>query len=312
MIPICIKNFFKSLGFYFVPLGILSFFIVLTLAYSIPASINIVKSTFEEIANKVSAASFNWDHIQGVLMNKIFELSSKDPEALIALFTNQDSLVALLQEVAEEAFGISSISGEILDLLKACVTQLMEYVVLLIAMMLVGFFVGVVVLNLLIRSFLTHTNVFKALLMSVVEGIISVLLALLINNVNSVQDWVIILIFVAVLFGSLIFSLLESYLFYGIKKVPFKKVFNIKNIITLLVGDIIILILGISAVGLCFLANSLFVSLFIALPFVLLTTSVLGINASSYTSTLAKEGRILKRAERKALKEQEKAKQIAA
>lgn len=308
MIPTCIKNFFKSLGFYFVPLGILSFFTILTLAYIIPSSINVVKDTFQQIAVKVSSTSFDWDRIQGVLMNKVMELSQQDPTALIALLTTPDSLVALLREVAQEAFGLESLTNEIVQLLQDCVTQLMGYIILLIAMMVVGFFLGLVVLNLLVRSFLTHTNVFKALLMSIIEGIVGVLVLLVVNKIQNVQGWVLILISVAILLGSLAFSLLESYVFYGIKKVPFKKVFNIKNIITLLVGDIIIIALGIASVALCFLAKDLFIAIFIAIPFILLTTAVLRINAASYTSILAKEGKILKRAERKALKEAEKAK----
>ena len=309
MIPTCIKNFFKSLGFYFVPIGILSFFIILTLANIIPSSINVVKDTFQQIAVKVSSTSFDWDHIQGVLMNKVMELSQQDPSALVALLTNTDSLVGLLKEVTQEAFGLETLTNEIVQLLQDCVIQLMGYIALLIAMMVVGFFVGLVVLNLLIRSFLTHTNIFKALLMSIVEGLIGVGVLLIVNKIQTTQIWAIILIVVAIFIGSLALSLLESYVFYGIKKVPFKKVFNIKNIITLLVGDIIVLALGIGSIALCFLAKDLFIALFIAVPFVLLTVAVIRINAASYTSILAKEGKILKLAERKALKEAEKAQQ---
>ena len=312
MIPTCIKNYFKSLGFYFVPLGILAFFTVLTLASIIPASIAVVKGTFEQIANTVSGVTFDWNEISGVIMNKIMELSKEDPSALIAMLTNQDQLVALLKEVTIDAFGLQSVTDEIVALLQDCVSQLMGYVILLFAMMIVGFFFGFVVLNLLIRTFLSHTNIVKAFVMSLIDGVVAVLCLLFVNKVLNAQTWVVILVIFALLIASLILSLLESYLFFGIKKVPFKKVFNIKNIITLLVGDIFILGLGIGSVALCFLAKDLFIALFIAVPFVLLTVSVLQVNAATYTSTLAKEGRILKRAERKALKEAEKAQIVEA
>lgn len=312
MISTCIKNYFKSLGFYFVPLGILAFFTVLTLASIIPSSIALVKATFQQIASTVSGVTFNWEEISGVIMNKVMELSKEDPAALMGILTNPDQLVALLKEVTIDAFGIQSVTDEIVALLQDCVSQLMGYVVLLFAMMIVGFFFGFVVLNLLIRTFLSQTNIFKAFVMSLIDGVIAVLCLLLVNKVLNAQTWVVILVIFALLIVSLILSLLESYLFFGIKKVPFKKVFNIKNTITLLIGDIIILGLGIGSVALCFLAKDLFIALFIAVPFVLLTVSVLQVNAATYTSTLAKEGRILKRAERKALKEAEKARVVEA
>ena len=308
MIPTCIKNYFKSLGFYFVPLGVLAFFTVLTLASILPNAIALVKATFQQIASTVSGVTFNWEEISGVIMNKVMELSKEDPAALMGILTNQDQLMALLKEVTIDAFGLQSVTDEIVALLQGCVNELMGYVVLLIAMIVVGFFFGFVVLNLLVRTFLSHTNILKAFAMSLIDGVIAVLCLLLVSKVINAQTWVVILVIFALLIGSLILSLLESYLFFGIKKVPFKKVFNIKNIITLLVGDIIILGLGIGSVALCFLAKDLFIALFIAVPFALLTVSVLQVNAATYTSTLAKEGRILKRAERKALEEAEKAK----
>ena len=142
--------------------------------------------------------------------------------------------------------------------------------------------------------------------MALVDGIVGVIFLLIALKINTDNAGLLILFVFGILIVNLVLSLLESYLFFGIKKVKFKKVFNIKNILTLLLGDAIDLVLCLGVVGLCFLSKSLFVAIFIAVPFVLLTIAVLGVNAATYTSTLAKEGKILKRAEIKALKEAQK------
>ena len=306
MILISIKNFFKSIGFYFVPLGVIAFFAILSLANIIPSSIDIIKSTFQQISAKIAGSEFNWDHISGVLSNKIMTLSQEDPTQLINMFTNSDLLINLLKETTEEAFGISSLSSDIIELLQGCVNQLMTYVIILFVMIVLGFFVGFVLLNVLVRQFLSNTNFFKALLMALVDGIVGVIFLLIALKINTDNAGLLILFVFGILIVNLVLSLLESYLFFGIKKVKFKKVFNIKNILTLLLGDAIDLVLCLGVVGLCFLSKSLFVAIFIAVPFVLLTIAVLGVNAATYTSTLAKEGKILKRAEIKALKEAQK------
>ena len=106
MVKISIKNFFKSLGFYFIPLGVMAFFIIIYLAFMIPGIVTDVKDTFQAIATKLGTVEFNWEKIQGVIMSKVFEYSA-DPSALISLAGNPELIINLLKDTVVEAFGRS-------------------------------------------------------------------------------------------------------------------------------------------------------------------------------------------------------------
>lgn len=298
MILVSIKNFFKSIGFYFVPLGVLTFVTVLTFVGLLPQGIGVVKGTFEQIAKEVSSVTFDWNEVSGVIMGKISAYSN-DPAALLALFSNSDNLVNLLKEVVQECFGLEAVTANVVTLLQNCVAELSGLIVMLFIMMVLGFFLGFVLLVVLVRQFLSGTNFVKALLMALIDGVIAVAFLFLVLNVKTTNDALFILLIAGILLVSLIISILESYLFFGIKKVKFSKVFNFNNIIALLIGEAIDIALGIGLVALCFLSKNQFVSIFVSVPFILLTVSVLGVNASTYTSNLAKEYTIVKKASKK-------------
>ena len=128
----------------------------------------------------------------------------------------------------------------------------------------------------------------KAILISLLHGVLAVLIFILLSylNINDMQvaGWV---IFVISLLGVLIVSLLEAYLFYGIRKVKFFKVINFKTIFTLLIGNLIDIVLCIGIILLCTLIPNSFSRVFVIIPFIELTVCVLALNADAYVAKLA-------------------------
>ena len=62
------KGFFdslKCLKYYFVPLGILSIFVVLGLSISVSGIVNTLKAFFEQVKAIMSAAKIDWEGIWG-------------------------------------------------------------------------------------------------------------------------------------------------------------------------------------------------------------------------------------------------------
>ena len=297
MIKTSIKNFFKSLGFYFIPLGVMAFFIVLYLAFMIPGIVTDVRDTFQAIATKLGAVEFNWEKIQGVIMSKVFEYGA-DPTALMSLTGNPELIINLLKDTVMEAFGVEEVTNEIIALIQQCVTSISMRLIGLLAIMIVSFIAGFVVLEVLLRRYLTDINMIKSILVSILNGIliagVLVLLSYLYSN-NEVAMWIVIVVAAIILiFG----TLLEAYLFYGIRKVKFTQVINIKNVFTLILGSAISGGLFVGLICLCLLIPSRFVGIFIMIPFVELGICVLELNACAYVSSMAKENKIDKRVQK--------------
>lgn len=297
MVKTSIKNFFKSLGFYFIPLGVMAFFIIIYLAFMVPSIVGDVRTTFQAIAEKLGTVEFNWEQVQGVVMSKIFEYAA-DPGALMGLASNPDLIINLLKDTVMEAFGVQEVTNEIIALIQNCVASISMRLVMLLIVMILSFIAGFVVLEVLLRRYLTEINMIKSILVSILNAIlvagVLVLLTYLYSN-NEVAMWIVIVVAaIFAIFG----TLLEAYLFYGVRKVKFTKVINIKNIFTLILGTAISGGLFVGLICLCLLIPSRFVGIFIMIPFVELGLCVLELNACAYVSSMAKENKIDKRVQK--------------
>lgn len=251
MIKNCLKNFFKSIWLYFIPLGVIALFVAIGLSLFIPNCINLVSDTFKQISEKLQQTTFDWNAVQQLILGKFFEYSS-DMGKVSTLLSSPEELTNLLKEVVNEAFGVSTLSDDIINLVKNCATQIVLQVVGLVILFIASVIVGFLFLKIALRKYLTDRNSFKVILVSLLDGIIFggmvYLFIYLMNQVNEGAAWAVgISLGVVLLF---IVPLLEAYLFYGIRKVKISQVLNFKTLFGLIFGDAIILALG---VGLCFL-----------------------------------------------------------
>lgn len=297
MIKASIKNFFKSLGFYFIPLGVMAFCLMICLSIAIPHMISVVKGAYQSISTSIGQTSFDWNAIQSALIAKFMEYAS-DMSKAMALISSPEGIVNLLKEIAMETFGLESLTNEIIATLEKAVMEVISDLVAIFASLVIGLFLGFIFLKIIIRRYLANTNMIKAFLISIVDalvftGVIVLLSYLKVNN--EVWMWVTI---VLVVLGVLLISQFEAYLFYGVGKVKFLKVVNIKNTITLLIGDLIDIIFGVAVGVVIYLTMNPITAILVIIPFVMLIVCVLGINAETYTSQLVSEKKIDKRIEK--------------
>lgn len=294
MIKASIKNFFKSLGFYFIPLGVMAFCLMICLSITIPHMIGVVKGAYQSISTSIGQTSFDWNAIQSALIAKFMEYATDLGKAM-ALISSPEGIVNLLKEIAMETFGLESLTNEIVATLQNAVMEVMTDVIAIFASLVIGLFLGFIFLKIIIRRYLANTNMLKAFIISIVDalvftGIIILLSYLKVNN--EVWMWVTI---VLVVLGVLLISQFEAYLFYGVGKVKFLKVVNIKNTITLLIGDLIDIIFGVGVSVVIYLTMNHVTAILVIIPFAMLIVCILGINAETYTSQLVFENKIDKR-----------------
>ena len=151
MIGTSVKNFFKSIGFYFIPLGVMSFFTIIYIAWMVPTMIGVVQNSFQAIADKIGSTSFNWDEVLPSLMAKAMEYA--DPAAALGLITNPNSIIDLLKETAMETFGLETITNEIMEIITGAVSQLTVMLVGVLAVIIISFVIGFVALEVLMRKY---------------------------------------------------------------------------------------------------------------------------------------------------------------
>ena len=299
MIKNCLKNFFKSIWLYFIPLGVIALFVAIGLSVFIPNCVNLVSGTFKQISEKLQQTSFDWNAVQQLIIGKFFEYSG-DPGKLSELVSSPEALTALLKEVVNEAFGVSTLSDDIINLVRDCANQIILQVVGLVIIFVVSVIVGFLFLKIALRKYLTDRNSFKVILVSILDGIVFgamvYLFIYLMNHVSEGAAWAVgISVGLVLLF---IIPLIEAYLFYGIRKVKFTQVLNFKTFFGLIVGDIIILALG---GGLCFLLYLIpnrVLAIIVIVPLAELLVCVLGLNCETYVIKVAEDNKIDKRIEK--------------
>ena len=294
MIKASIKNFFKSLGFYFIPLGVMAFCLMICLSITIPHTIGVVKGAYQSISTSIGQTSFDWNAIQSALIAKFMEYASDMGKAM-ALISSPEGIVNLLKEIAMETFGLESLTNEIVATLQNAVMEVMTDVIAIFASLVIGLFLGFIFLKIIIRRYLANTNMFKAFIISIVDALVFTGIMILLSYLkvsNEVWMWVTI---VLVVLGVLLISQFEAYLFYGVGKVKFLKVVNIKNTITLLIGDLIDIIFGVGVSVVIYLTMNPITAILVIIPFAMLIVCILGINAETYTSQLVFENKIDKR-----------------
>ena len=288
MILASLKNFFKSLGFYFIPLGIMAFFIVICLAHIVPEGIEIVKGTYLAIAARIGSTTIDWNEIQPILLSKVMGLINEDPTSIL---NNPDQLINILQETATDAFGPTI--GDVTTVCKDCLTQLSYLLIRLVVVAIVSIFIGFITLKVLLRKYLTDSNIFKAILVSILDALVIVGIFVLITYLLAIDNktlfWIALIL---TIIGVFFISLLEAYLFYGIRKVKFTKIFNIKNFFLLILADLIQIVLAVGVFFLTRLIPDAFVSYFVLVPFLELVICIIGLNAETYAREEVKKAKI--------------------
>ena len=81
---------------------------------------------------------------------------------------------------------------------------------------------------------------------------------------------------------------MQAYLVHGRKIVNIKEIVNIKNVLKLLLTNLLILLISASIIGILILITNLYVGIFVGLALTQIAFVVIGLNAESYVIELVK------------------------
>ena len=286
----CLKNLLINLKYYFVPLGFLMFFIVIGLSVGIPIVIASIKDTFNGIAVELGGVTFDWTAAFNKIIEKVVALDqSQGIDSILGTVSNKNWIFSTLTDVARALFGDSIGGQEIINLLKGCSETIINAFNYIVVMAIIGFVVSVFAMMVTVRKTMTKTGWIRAIVYSIIDTAIFIGFVLLYFEIKPSAAWVKILVSVGYSLGTIFISFAESYFFYGFKKLKVKEVINIKNILLCLLGNILVLILGVGLTLIPIIVIPWYGGLILAVPFVEIVFLVIHLNSDGYIGELARE-----------------------
>lgn len=290
MIKKGLLDFLKCMKYYFVPLGILAIFTVIGLHIGINGIVSTIKNFFTEAGRIVDQAKIDWEGIWGAFIGEITKLEfTKDFNNAISTLISEDWIINTLKVVAKSVFGDSLNFEELTNLATQTVGSIVLYVVLFFVMILLGIVIGIFVVKLLLRKELTRVRIGKLILFTVLDALFWLALIIIFNLLSAIASWVAIVLLVIFILSFVFLCLLEGYLFYARKKVPFTKVVNIKNVLKLYLIEIMIFAITASISVILILVFKIFVGFFIALPIIEIGIIASSLEAENYVVNLVDE-----------------------
>lgn len=293
------KNYFKGLKQVFTPIGIILIFGIIAFTILISGVSNAVQDMMKGVTATIEGYSFDWNEISGEFYSYFRGLDWSAPEATIIQLTNQDFLVSSFQTIIHDLYPTIDIDVQtIATLAQECAVKILGHIIGFVLIFIAGIIVGYFVTRGFIRRDLAHRKWWQAILFSIIDaGILILAIYLTLKAFESFGSNGIFFV-ILILVGMLILSLFEGWLLHGVKHVKLHKVLNIKNVILLLLANIIIIGLGLGTVLLVSLANMIVLTAVLALAIVEVTQVVVTSNAESYVRFLSDDTNIKEQAKK--------------
>lgn len=271
-----LRNFGKSIKYYFTPLGMLAIFFVLGLSVAITGVTGAVSSLFKELGATIGQSNINWIEAGGSLWNSITSLNWNISKLLSSEWITQ---------ALKDALGASGLTETIAtasNQISFCAGKIIAMIVIFFVMILLGFIFGYALLYFQVRSGIIKDKWWKLLLYGLADAAVAAIIFLLMLLL--VKLWLP-FVFIAPILGlalSETISILGAYLIHAYKKVKIKEVFNAKIVALCNLSDCIIFISGVASIILMIVIFNPFVGFVIGLPLLEIALIVSRLSAESY------------------------------
>lgn len=285
-----IKNFFKSLKYFFTPLGTTALGFVIGISILIPGVAAAVDTLVASVKNILSDTSIDFNSLKDCLTSAVQALDWNEPIAAVQTMISAEWLTSTLTDCvaslieSSEAF-TSQIGTAVVDF-SGTVVSLAVIVVVFTVLGIVG---GFWLTKWLIRRDIARRSVWKYLLASFIDSLLAATLVAL-------CAWLVSLwkpsIFISTIISFLLFgfiALLEAYLVHGYGKISFGKIVNADNIAQLLATDILILLCTGAICAVAVAITNALVGAFIGIALAEIAFVVMGLNAEAYVKSASGE-----------------------
>lgn len=290
MIKQGISNFFKNLKYFFTPLGALALGLIFGLSVAIPRTVSSVSDFAGSVQSILSDTTIDFTALENSIISAIQSLDWSNPWDAIGTMINSDWLMNTLNDCVGSFVEITEVYA---TQFKAAVNSFTHDIAIcfaaLIAFLVLGLIGGFFLTKWLIRRNIAKRNIWKFLLHSFVDSILSsTLVAMCVWLLSVWKPSIFISSVISVLLFGFI-SLLEAYIVHAWKKTDIKRIVNVKNIFQLFLTDAIILVLVGVFVQLIVLLTNTFAGISVGIVLMEIALIVIGLNAESYVKTFVKD-----------------------
>ena len=286
-----IKNFFSSLKYFFTPIGVMAFGVVIGLTIAVPGIIDAVKEMVTEVSEKAGNFFVDWNIAKNSISGSITSLDWGNPSGALNNVLSEQWLNTTFTDCLNEMFGsVDEIIEQIKGVIEICAEKVIINLIIFVAFTALGIVGGYLFVRYQIRRKIAKRSFLKGLAFLFLHIFLNALLTYLLLQV--ISGWevgtVVSVVLLIVAFGFM--TLIEAYVIYAMGKVNLFKILNIRNVLSLVLVNATIIVLSLLVPALIFFTtHKIAISVLIAIPLVSIALAVMGLNAESYVLKMIEE-----------------------
>ncbi len=279
-----IKNYIKSLKYFLPALSIILILLFIGLSQALKQTYNDINKLLSMLDNSNNQISFN--NFREAIFDEFKELDFSNFWALIKEIFSPQFLNNIITKVVVLLIGEENYSSEIQAETTSLVTTLSNGLILCVLLFLIGIIISYFYISINIKKDLNIKLPFKTIIIiTIINFIINATLVALITYLLGILPIGAVLAFIITIFINQTIFLFDAYISRDNKSIKFREIFNVKNIIYLVIGTLIIsLISTILVYILVLLTNQTFAFIF-TIPLYIILINVIKLNAYNYVLT---------------------------
>lgn len=285
-----IVNFFKSLKYFFTPLG--TMFLGMMLGFSIffPALLSAGSTLVDGVKQLSESVHLDFGILFGNIWDSVAALDWSDPWAALQTMLTAEWLDGVLTQALTTVLGtdFETFAVEIVELIAGFTAAVLAGAIMFFVMWLLGFIAGFLLLKVFIRRDIARRALWKLILATAINAVLTAAFVLLSAWLFVLWKDSIYISLLCILVFVGVFALLEAYLLHGYKKIKVAEIVNVKNACLYMLTNVIIFAISI-ALTLIALAVNKVLGVFIGLAFVSIAVIVVNLNAESYVQATVRQ-----------------------
>ena len=290
MLKQSVTNYFKSLKYFFTPLGTMFLGIMLGLSIMFPGIVASSNTLIEGVKLLSQDVNLDFSVLLDSIWTSVKALDWKQPVESVNTLMSAEWINNTLTQSLNIILGtdFETFTMQIADLVNAFCQSVSNYITVFFVFWALGFIAGFALIRFLIRRNIAKRSLWKFILAYFCNSLFSAGMVVLGTFVYSLWKYsVIITITVSLLLCGII-ALIQAYLLYGYKKIPYKSVVNIKNACSHTLANLIIFAISICFTLIAVTINKL-MGIFVGLSFIAIAIIVINLNAESFVLQQVKD-----------------------
>lgn len=286
MIKRSLKNYLVCLKYVLIPLGTLFLGLLIGLSIFIPVAGSALHSLVEEVKTVLEEVSVEPQALINRIVESVLALDWSNPAQAVLKMMSSDWIEGTLQSGVVELFGgendLTVHATQISSAMDGASASVLNGFVSLIIFAFLGIVAGYFVLRFQIRKQIASRAFWKVFLAAAVEFLTGTALTALSVWLASLWTFSLIFTFIISVLAMGGLTLAEAYVIQGLGKVKFKEVFTLKNVLLLILSNLIIFFIWAAITALITYCINKIAGIIIGLVLLELTSIVISLNAEAY------------------------------